>query len=233
MALITLANTDIVRTYTLDGLGNWQRTQYAPVSGSDTLDKRQHNYVNEITLRKVGAGTPANFIYDANGNVLFDGVHTCQYDAFNRLAQVTTGSNLGKYNYDALNRRSRRDMTIVSTTTHEEYLYQGWQCMEVRDGSNTLLTQYAWGQYLDELILQKNYVAINGFPSGAKVYPMQDLLFRTNALSDSTGVVVEAYDTDAYGNTLIYRNSGSSIDWMTDSAVTVPTCAFIFTGAAV
>ena len=64
------------------------------------------------------------------------------------------------------------------------------------------------------------------------LYPLQDLLYRTTALSDSDGLLREAYDTDAYGNTLIFRNSGSPpdpIDWTSDSTSNFPTCPFIFT----
>jgi RHS repeat-associated protein len=43
---------------------------------------------------------------------------------------------------------------------------------------------------------------------------------------------VEAYDTDAYGNTLIFSGAGSSGSWWDPDAVQTssPACPFIFTG---
>ncbi len=68
---------------------------------------------------------------------------------------------------------------------------------------------------------------------------MQDMLYRTTGLAGDAGAVYEAYDTDAYGNTLIFRNPPefpatpppAVIAWTNDDTqVPVPTCDFIFTG---
>jgi RHS repeat-associated protein len=66
----------------------------------------------------------------------------------------------------------------------------------------------------------------------ADYYPLQDLLYRTTALADAAGSVAEAYDTDAYGRTLIFNASGTDAQWFTDDDTTTgePTCEFIFTG---
>jgi RHS repeat-associated protein len=63
-------------------------------------------------------------------------------------------------------------------------------------------------------------------------YPLQDLLYRTTALTDDAGDIVETYDTDAYGNTLIFDAPGTGGDWWADDAQRTdePTCEFIFTG---
>jgi RHS repeat-associated protein len=63
-------------------------------------------------------------------------------------------------------------------------------------------------------------------------YPLQDLLYRTTALTDDGGDIVEAYDTDAYGNTLVFDAPGTGGDWWADDAQQTdePTCEFIFTG---
>ncbi len=74
---------------------------------------------------------------------------------------------------------------------------------------------------------------MNNFASGTTLYPLQDLLYRTAALADTARVLREAYDTDAYGNTLIFRNGGTpptAINFISDAQVSVPTCPFIFTG---
>ena len=99
--------------------------------------------------------------------------------------------------------------------------------------------QYVWGIYLDEIIQLKVLVGVNEFSAGTVLYPLQDLLYRTTGLADTSSppVIREAYDTDAYGNTLIFRNSGSPPGQITfndtgtlDTQVNSPTCEFIFTG---
>ncbi len=153
-----------------------------------------------------------------------------------------TATQVGHYNCDAINRRSRRQ-TLNSAMPNfiHEYLYQGWQCMETRDDSNTLLNQYVWGQYLDELIQQKNYTAVNGFASNATLYPMQDLLYRTNCAGEHERRGVGSV---RYGRVWEYANFQKSADapgdatrrpgviaWTNDDTqVPVPTCDFIFTG---
>jgi len=141
--------------------------------------------------------------------------------------------------YDAMNRRIRKEVfggglsgTIPNNTL--DYLYTGWQCCEERKitgSTETLFKQYLWGIYIDELIQQQTYDTINGNVAG-EYYPLQDLLYRTTALTDSTATIVETYDTDAYGNTLIFTSAGTGGNWWADDAVQsdYPTCDFIFTG---
>ena len=100
--------------------------------------------------------------------------------------------------------------------------------------ADVVTKQYVWGLYLDECVQEKVLVDTNGFSADETLYPLQDLLYRTTALTDSSGVVREAYDTDAYGNTLIFRKSGTPPAEITfsdsDTQVDDPTCPFLFTG---
>ena len=63
-------------------------------------------------------------------------------------------------------------------------------------------------------------------------YLLSDLLYRSAALTNSSGEIVEAYDTDAYGNTLIFSGPGADNAWFTNDDVTSlqPACETIFTG---
>jgi RHS repeat-associated protein len=159
----------------------------------------------------------------------------------NRLKEVSktpsTPVLIGEYTYDALNRRVKKvvtngglDGTIPNGTTR--YLYNsGWQCLEERDGSNNVFKQYVWGRYLRELLQLKTFTTINGNAAG-EYYPLCDTLYRTLALTDDTGAIVETYDYDAYGNTLIFTSAGTGANWWADDAVTGPnpTCNNLFTG---
>ncbi len=236
---ITLPNTDQSRSYTLDGLGNWRATGFTPVGGSQTTDQRNHNYVNEITQRTVGTGSQVVFQYDgksgaSNGNLAKDGTLIYAYDALNRLIQVNRVSDglvIGAYVYDAMNRRVRKTITngglsgnILDGTT--DYIWLGSQVMEERNpfggsgSTDTPIKQYIWGTYIDECIQLTTLVTLGAQNlSPGTYYLCQDLLHRAVALTDSSGTVVEAYDCDAYGNTLIFTAPDSSSNWWSDAAV--------------
>ena len=166
-----------------------------------------------------------------------DGIRAYKWDALNRLKVVHKMAGdvlIGQYDYDARNRRIRKVVSngglsgsIPNDTT--DFVYNSdWQCVEERDGSNDPTKQYVWGIYIDELIQQRN--APHGTP--ADYYPLQDLLYRTTALTDDSGDIIEAYDCDAYGNTLIFEVPGTASNWWADDAQQTdqPTCDFIFTG---
>ncbi len=63
-------------------------------------------------------------------------------------------------------------------------------------------------------------------------YLLSDLLYRGVALTDASKTIQEAYDTDAYGNTLAFSGPGADTDWFTDddAATNAPTCPSIFSG---
>ncbi len=93
----------------------------------------------------------------------------------------------------------------------------GWQTMEERNSSNTATCQYVWGTYVDECI-QINLLQPAG-PQQLAIgvyYPLQDTLHRAVALTNSGGEIQEAYDTDAYGNTIIFTGPGADNTWFTD-----------------
>ena len=203
------------------------------MGGSATTDQRNHNYVNEITQRTLTGGSPVVFQYDgatgaSNGNLKNDGTLIYAYDALNRLIQinrVSDGHIIATYLYDAMNRRVRKTIlngglngSVPNSTT--DYIWSGSQVVEERNAGNTPIRQYLWGTYVDELIQLITLVPLGpqSLPAGA-YYLLQDLLYRATALTSSTGVIVEAYDTDAYGNTLIFTGPGSDGVWFTDDDV--------------
>jgi RHS repeat-associated protein len=124
--------------------------------------------------------------------------------------------------------------TITNATYR--YLYDGDQIIEelLVGETTTTLRQFVWGQYIDELVQMMTYADTGIQPlSAGSYYPLQDLLYRTTALTDSDGNIVEAYDYDAYGNTLMFSVAGSGgTDWWADDCTTTlqPACEYLFTG---
>ncbi|MGC9260544.1 MAG: RHS repeat-associated core domain-containing protein [Phycisphaerae bacterium] len=107
-----------------------------------------------------------------------------------------------------------------------DYLWQGWQTVEERNpfggsgSTDTAIRQYVWGTYIDECIELTTFVALGSQNlEPGSYYLLQDLLFRAVALTNSTGAIVEAYDTDAYGNTLISTGPGADGVWFTNDDV--------------
>ena len=107
-----------------------------------------------------------------------------------------------------------------------DYIWLGWQTMEERNpfggsgSTDTPIKQYVWGQYIDECV-QLNLLQAAGpqsLPAG-NYYLLQDTLYRSLALTNSSGAVVESYDCDPYGNTLIFSAPDSTGNWWGDAAV--------------
>jgi len=252
---ITLPGTDKQRSYDLDGLGNWKNTVFTPEGTSTaTTEIRQHNKLNAITqfdgtpvLYDHGnnAGNPNPLIAQrGNGNIVDDGTRLYAYDALNRLVTVSRKSDsalVATYTYDALGRRALKVVTnggvsgTIANATYR-YIYDGQRIVEellFAGGSYSTLRQFVWGQYIDELIQLTIPAATTTPPlTVGTYYPLQDTLYRTMALTNSSGAIVEAYDYDAYGNTLIYKGPGTDGIWFTDDdvATLLPACEFLFTG---
>jgi len=231
---IARPNTDQSRNYNLDALGNWTSNMYTPKgAGSAITDQRNHNKLNEITQRTLTGSSPVVFQYDgatggSNGNLKNDGVISVSYDAFNRPIQinrVSDGLVIATYLYDAMNRRVRKTISNGGLTGNvpngtTDYIWSGWQVVEERNSTNAPIRQYVWGMYIDELIQLTTLATLGpqSLPAGT-YYLLQDLLYRAVALTDSNGNIVEAYDVDAYGNTLIFTAPGADGVSFTDDDV--------------
>jgi RHS repeat-associated protein len=87
---------------------------------------------------------------------------------------------------------------------------------------------YYWGQYIDELLFFS--VPTVTVPTTYRV--LTDLLYRSVAIVTTSNVITEAYDCDAYGNTLCYSGPGTDGQWFTDDDVRTnnPINTTIFTG---
>lgn len=248
---ISLPSTDAKRNYNLDLMGNWvdqggtPAVQYTPACGRQKQESRTTNWLNQIATRN-----NAGLVYDKNGNLTYDGTLEYTFDALDRLATVAAGSGpLANYYYDAHHRRVRKvvndlggglggiDGDAPAGTT--DYCYDGPEVLEERDPTNgdAVLRQFVWGEGEDDLTQQREYAG----GQQNNYYPMTDHLGRTVALMDGQGNVICAFDTDAYGRTLVYINPGPDGQWFTDDDVLLskqtaeagnvpPLCPYVFTG---
>ncbi len=112
----------------LDALGNWSQVQTNFLANAAT-EAREHNYLNEIESKQVNGGATLQPVYDFAGNLKYDGQFVYQYDAWNRLCQVTLpningppgtpGTLVKHYLYDGVGRLIRVQSPYPDPATGE------------------------------------------------------------------------------------------------------------------
>ncbi|MDF1756596.1 MAG: hypothetical protein P1U89_27675 [Verrucomicrobiales bacterium] len=165
-------------------------------------------------------------VFDADGNLTFDGYRDWVWDAENRLISVETRETLVplgaiphrvEYAYDYLGRRIQRRASqkfgnrweIVNET---RYLYDGWNVIAELDGNSTtptLIQSYLWG--IDLSGTAQGAGGVGGLLAvqrhvGAKAgvhFVSYDGNGNVVALADgSDGKLSASYEYDAFGNLL-------------------------------
>lgn len=139
--------------------------------------------------------------YDANGNLLNDGVRTYVWNARDQLVQIKAldGALLASFSYDALGRRQSKTVGSVGIG----YLYDGVNIVQelngvATDGSNpaNVRANYIVGG-IDEVFAQSS-----GSGAGARVYSyLSDALGSVIRLTDAQGNKAVDYQYGPYGQT--------------------------------
>jgi RHS repeat-associated protein len=125
--------------------------------------------------------------YDANGNLISDGINTYVWNARDQLTQITQGgTTLSSYAYDALGRRTTK---TESAGTPTKYLYDGADTVQETVGgiANPILT----GSGIDERYARNDVTG--------RTYFLTDALGSTIGLTDPTGAIRQLYSYDPYG----------------------------------
>ncbi|MHC4867679.1 MAG: RHS repeat domain-containing protein, partial [Planctomycetota bacterium] len=126
-------------------------------------------------------------------------------DYENRIIKITKdGNDIAEFAYDALGRRIRKIDSIAGTT--RLYFYNDkWQVLTETDASETMQAWYAYGNYIDEVLL----TAPANFWVLTRCY-VHDHLYSPAALTTGSGTVLERYEYDAYGEPTIWDPTFSS-----------------------
>ncbi len=164
-------------------------------------------------------------VHDNVGNLIYDGLYSYTYDAWNRLATVSRaypdtdsdgepeiGSTIATLSYDAAGRRIAKAVTGCGDWDQTyEYYYDGQRMIEMRDDSADVVKQYVWGLgYVDELV----QVAANG-----TYYAMQDANYNLLGLIDAGGRLAERYEYTPYGERTVYTHGVLYADFDADGDV--------------
>jgi YD repeat-containing protein len=187
----TSGSTGADRTtgYTYDEVGN--RTAL-----TDTVNGNTSYTTNNLNQYSSVGGSA--YAYDGNGN-LITGNGLYMYDARNRLNYARQGSTIDQISYDSRNRVVER--TVNGTPTF--YIYDGWDLIEERDGSNNVLATYVHGAKIDELLTRT--------AGSTTVYYQHNANGNVMDLTNASGAVVEKYKCDAFGKPAITDGSGNPL----------------------
>ncbi len=159
--------------YTYDAVGN----RLTQVTASSSI-----SYTYDIANRLTNTNG-ITYTWDANGNLLSDGVNTYTYDLANRLTAFNNGTNTTTYAYNGLG--DRLQQTANSATTTYAVDITGGLTQVLSDGTNTYL--YGAGR-----IAQKH--------NSITEYYLADALGSVRQLTDSDGEVVLARSYAPYGS---------------------------------
>jgi len=143
----------------------------------------------------------ANLSYNAAGDLIKDkDSYEYEYDYENRIVKITKGTQIiAEFAYDALGRRVEKKDLIDPNNTRRYYYNYKWQVLTEYNGSGVFKQWYAYGNYIDEVLMMGTTAA----PPSARFY-IHDYLYSPVALTNFLGNVVERYEYDAYGSPTIW-----------------------------
>jgi len=172
-------------TYEYDRTGRVTRVggSYARIDLPQTLSSATYDDANKLTQRD-----GLNYTYDANGNLLSDGVNTYAWNARNQLISIN-GTVNAAFQYDAFGRRIQRTINGSSTW----FLY---------DGSDVVQEQ-AGGAPFANLLLGGLDSVFTRTEDGVSRTVIADGLGSTLGLMDETGTLQTQYSYEPFGKTTI------------------------------
>jgi RHS repeat-associated protein len=155
--------------------------------------------VGYTALNQVKAFKAKTYVYDANGNLTQDDLHTYRYDAENRLVSIGIIAQPGvteSFRYDGNNHRIASVLVNGATTTETHYFWCGQSLCEGRNANDRVIERYfAEGEEAPA--------------AGTLLYYGRDKIgSERDILSAQTGALLGSSDYDPYGN--IIKTSGTA-----------------------
>jgi RHS repeat-associated protein len=194
--------------YGLDGAGNRNnvsgRTDPGTYSLSTTLPEPADAPVNQYTATPFDTRE-----YDANGNLI--GISamgqqkaSIEYDYRNQMVTYVDalGGTAAAYGYDALGRRIWKHVDDGSPET-TFFFFAGPHVIEERDGSGLTTSTFVYGSGIDEVLSMRR--------GGQDYYYHTDDLGSVRFVTDASGVPVEYYGYEDYGESAVLDAAGSPL----------------------
>lgn len=199
--------------FNLDDVHNLTSRVETPYGGSASTTSFSADSMNRYT--SVGSVTHT---YTPAGALADDGTFEYVYDAHERLIEVrdsSTSNVVAEYQYDALG-LGRRVRSIVGSTT-TRYVYAADQAVEEYVGtSSTPERVFVFGDGTDRIVMMQapDVADVDGDSDTAEILRFamhRQLIGSVTQVTGPTGAVVESYEYDAFGATVIKDGSGSTI----------------------
>jgi RHS repeat-associated protein len=213
---------------------SFARTNVGVLNGANTFTAVASDAYGRSDTNTVTVNLPSSvsFSYDANGNLLSDGLRTFTYNQENQLTSVIVTNGVGNstktdFVYDGLMRmRIRREWNWQSSAWTElgetHYLYDGRRVVQERDGNNIPLVTYTWGPDLSGSLEGAGGIggllARTDHGNGTTAYYHADATGNITMLINAQQTPVAIYVYDCFGNTMakagpladanVYRFSG-------------------------
>jgi RHS repeat-associated protein len=147
----------------------------------------------------VNAGSSSTLTYDSDGNLTNDGTNSYEWDAENRLIEITYPgtNNYSTFSYDGLGRCAEIVETVSGTATStKQFVWCGNKMCEVRDGSSNLVSQYyPLGQ-----------INFSG-GTGTDYFYTQDSPGSIREVTNSSGAIQEQRGYSPFGQTTLLQGS--------------------------
>ena len=165
--------------YTYDSVGN-------RLSETTAFTNTIYTYDAASRLTSVNG---VQYSWDANGNLLDDGVNTYTYDHANRLMGVTDGTDTYSFAYNGLG--DRLQQTVGGVTTNYTLDLNAGLTQVLADGTNTFLYGLGRVAQYSQPLLQDTWA-----------YHLPDALGSVRQLVDAAGAISAAQSFEPYGEAL-------------------------------
>ena len=203
-------------------------TNHTLSNGTNTFTAIGKDNLGRIDTNIVTAYLPTNsvFVYDSNGNMVYDGQKAFAYDDENQLIQITaTNAWKSEFTYDGkMRRRIRKEYTWRSSawtlTNEAHYIYDGNLVIQERDYNNLAQVTYTRGKDLSGslegaggiggLLARTDNGQLTTSSSQAHAYYHADGNGNVTTLINTLQTVVARYMYDSFG--IIAALSGALAD---------------------
>ncbi len=180
-------------SYSYDALGN---RVSASIGGKNIAYTT--NSLNQMLSFNDGTQT-TNFVYDNNGNLIYDGKYHKSYDANKKLLKDSASpAEVIIYQYDAIGRMIGK--TVNGITSY--YTYSGLSAIEERDINDIIKNRTIFNGFLEPVVNEHFEIPF---------YYHQNHLLSVDALTNSTGNLAEQYRYDVYGKQSVFDASGNPL----------------------
>jgi len=150
------------------------------------------------TLNQYASVNGVSYSYDADGNLVSDGVRNLGWDIRNRLIQVTKEGKTIAYNYDHNDLRVEKEVDGRKI----KYYYDGSLLLCEKDGAGKMQKVYINDGEGIVGMIRYIYKNIGEFSHHQRLYYMYDSLGSISVVTGENGLPIQNYTYSPYGSTM-------------------------------